>query len=77
MSYTPLVAMIPVGYGTQIDALCQKYDINYTQLAKILDINRKTVYSWVEGGRLSVDHAVRIADFFHVSLDYLVYGKEK
>src|SRR5882757_5644501 len=49
---------------------------NRKKLARALDLNEATISHYLHGRiRPSFDTLVRIADFFNVSLDYLVFGE--
>lgn len=74
--YRELKQLNPSGYGVRIDLLCKKNNIGYSELAKALNVNRKTIYSVIEGGNCKANLMISIADLFSVSLDWLVYGKK-
>lgn len=47
------------------------------KLAEVLGVSRQSVQKWENGGAIpSIDKLVRIADFFDVSLDYLISNKD-
>lgn len=56
-----------------LKSLRKQSHINQTELAQKLNVSRQTISSW-ETGRNTPDAAtlIRIADFYHVSLDQLV-----
>lgn len=76
MGYHKHREVIPISYGVHIDELCRKKDMSFSELARRLKVNRKTIYRWLEGKGLRVDYAIRICDIFGVSLDYLAFGRE-
>jgi len=47
------------------------------QLAKILDVDEYSVQRFEYGDRAGLDSLVKIADYFNVSLDYLVGRTDK
>ena len=53
--------------------LSEDRDLKQTEIAKILNIS-EDVYSNYENGRslMNIEVAVKFADFFHLSLDYLL-----
>ena len=57
--------------------LMSKHDIKPTQLAKQLGMSTSTFTDWSKGkGSPSLKAVMQFAEYFDVSLDYLVYGKE-
>ncbi len=57
--------------------LMEKQDIKPTQLAKQLGMSNSTFTDWNKGkGSPSLKAATQFAEYFDVSLDYLVHGKE-
>ena len=60
----------------RIRELREDNDLRQEQLAEMLGI-RQTTYSKYELGKINIpiDMLIKIADFYHVSLDYLV-GRE-
>lgn len=57
--------------------LMKTHDIKPTQLAKQLGMSTSTFTDWSKGkGSPSLKAVMQFAEYFGVSLDYLVYGKE-
>lgn len=57
--------------------LMDQHDIKPTQLAKQLGLSTSTFTDWSKGkGSPSLKAVMQFAEYFDVSLDYLVYGKE-
>lgn len=57
--------------------LMNEHDIKPTQLAKLLGMSTSTFTDWNNGkGSPSLKAVIQFAEYFDVSLDYLVYGKE-
>ncbi len=55
--------------------LMNKHDIKPTQLAKQLGMSTSTFTDWSKGkGSPSLKAVMQFAEYFDVSLDYLVYG---
>ena len=62
----------------RMKAIMKKNDINAKQLTKELGISNSSFTDWGKGkGFPSVETLTKFADYFHVSLDYLVYGRER
>ena len=60
-------------YLKRIGDLRNDKDIKQTEIAAYLNI-RQSTYSDYENGKINIpiETLIRIADFYHVSLDYLV-----
>ena len=52
-------------------------NLNQQKVAMDLNISRESL-SYYENGKRSpdVDMLIRLSDYFNVSIDYLIYGKE-
>lgn len=63
--------------GERINKLRKERGLTQVELAEVLDIHAKTI-SKVERGicGMSVDYLLLVAEYFNVTLDYLVIGKE-
>lgn len=55
-----------------IDAERARKGLTKTNLAKILNINRKTYYNWVSKGEIPQNKLEEMAELFDVSVDYLL-----
>ena len=63
--------------GTQIRNLRRSRELNQVQLAKRLGVKKQSVSNWENENIMpSIEMLVKIADFFHVSTDYLL-GRDK
>lgn len=60
--------------GVQIQKLRKENNITQEELGKALCVSAQAVSKWECGGSPDADMIPEIADFFHVSLDYL-YGR--
>ena len=57
--------------------LMEKAEIKPTQLSKELGMSTSTFSDWAKGkGSPSLKAVMQFAEYFDVSLDYLVYGKD-
>ena len=43
-----------------------------TSLAQQLGVDRKTIYNWLSKGKIPMDAAIKLSEFFGCSLDYLL-----
>ena len=59
-----------------IRSLAKQKGVSITKLEEILGFGNGTIGKWVKQSP-SVDKLSAVADFLSVSIDYLVYGKEK
>jgi len=64
--------------GKRIRQLRMKKGYTQEEVAQTLNVDR-SFYGRIESGQkgCSVDILVRLSDFFNVSLDYLILGKEQ
>ena len=52
------------------------YEWNPTTLAKAIGLNRKSIYRWLNGESApNIVYFMRLCDIFHVSADWLIYGR--
>ena len=61
-----------------IRALREDRDLRQRQLAELLNVSQNT-YSQYESGviALTAEHLIKLADFYHVSVDYLLGRTDK
>lgn len=66
-------------FGERLEKLCKERGIAVNELARRISISSKTVHEWVgTSGRLprNPQHLKALAQFFGVSLDFLLLGEE-
>ena len=62
----------------RINKLMDRENIKPTQLAKVLNMSTSTFTDWSKGkGSPSLKAVMQFSEYFDVSIDYLVYGKEQ
>ena len=67
---------MPTMFSTRIKNLRKSRELNQVQLAEKLGVKKQSISNWENDNIMpSVDMLVKIADFFHVSTDYLL-GRE-
>lgn len=60
------------------EQLLQKFGVTAYQVSKATGISQSTISNWKSRGNLiRADKAQKIADYFGVSVDYLMTGEEK
>jgi transcriptional regulator with XRE-family HTH domain len=59
-----------------IQFLCKKNDMSIPKLEKELNIGNGAIYKWDKSSP-SIDKLQKVADYFKVSTDYLLYGFDK
>lgn len=59
----------------KIKALCEEKQITITELERLVGIGRSTIRNWNKSYPTS-DKLQKVADYFHVSVDYLL-GREE
>ena len=62
--------------GTQIAKLRKDRNITQEDLAKKLGVSAQAVSKWGNGGAPDVEMLPEIADYFDVSIDYLLTGED-
>ena len=65
-----------INIGANIKALRKARHITQEQLGKAVGVSMQAVSRWECGGVPDVSVLPLIADYFHVSVDYLFYGKD-
>lgn len=62
---------------TQLPLLLKKHHISVAQLARSTNVPAKTLYQWTYGHHpRNFNQVMAIAQFFNVSLEYLLFKKE-
>lgn len=59
-----------------VKELCDDKPIKITSLARKLHLSPSAPNNWKEGSLPKVETVMKIAEFFDVSTDYLLYGKQ-
>jgi len=68
---------MPTQFHTRLKELRIQENLTQEKLSKILFVPRSTFASWEVGvNPPSIDSLIKIADYFDVSIDYLVGRKE-
>lgn len=63
------------GVRDRLRQLCAENDINSKIMAYRLDVNLRTVNSWLHGERVpGIEMMIKLSDAFGVSLDWLYRG---
>lgn len=57
---------------TRIKELCQQSGISVNRLESIVGMSQYSITRWKNSSSPTVDKLLRVAQYFHVSLDYLV-----
>lgn len=66
-----------VGIGARIDDLQFDRNVSCLDMSESIGIDRKVLYGIKNGNNCSINSIVKIANYFNVSIDWLVFGKEK
>ena len=56
----------------KIKALCHAKRISVSRLEEILGLGNCTITKWKNGGKATVENAKKVADYFGVTVDYLL-----
>lgn len=55
-----------------INAEMARKGLTQTTLAKELGVSRRTVFNWLSKGKIPMEAAVKLSEFFGCSIDYLL-----
>lgn len=62
-------------FSSNLKAIREKCGLNIKQLSDQMELTRETIYDWEAGRSVpTLPNLVKLANFFGVSLDKLVYG---
>lgn len=61
----------------QVKRLCDSKHIAITSLARTLSLSPSAPNNWKEGTLPKAETIMKIADYFDVSTDFLLYGKDR
>jgi len=65
-------------FSNNLKALRKENKLSQNDLASYLNISYKTISSWEKGrSEPKIDMLLKLADYFHVTLDELVKGMEE
>ena len=65
-----------MGLVENIQSLCDKNNTNFKNLERTLDLSNGTISRW-NTSKPSYDKVVKVANYFNVSIDFLITGNEK
>jgi Predicted transcriptional regulators len=62
----------------RLQELRKKAGYSQEQVAELLGLSRQAVSKWESGqGKPDIDNIVKLTEVYHVSADYILFGKEK
>lgn len=64
-------------FYSQLEELCIQNNIKITVLLQYLGKSKSSATSWKNGTLPSFETLLKISEYFNVSLDYLLTGKER
>lgn len=65
-----------MGLVENIQSLCNKKNTNFKSLEKVLHLSNGTISRWNQS-KPSYDKVMKVANYFDVSIDFLITGREK
>lgn len=65
-----------MSFYDQLEKLCHDNGVTPTSVVQALGMSKGTMSNWKKGGMPNGDAIVRFSEHFHVSADYLLFGKE-
>lgn len=69
-------ATVFVGIGKRIDDLQFEQNVSVMDIARATGLHRCVIFRIKNNNDVMMSSLIAIANYFNVSLDYLVYGKE-
>lgn len=64
--------------ANQLKKLLMKHDLTVAKLSRVTGASQKTLHSWLDGKQpKKLIEVKRVADYFDVSLDYLLFNVTK
>lgn len=68
-----ILSVTPSTFHIRLAELTDEQKLNYGQIASKMDFPRTYIYEWIKENTLpSIDYALSLAEFFNVSVDYLL-----
>lgn len=55
--------------------LIELKEITVSELARKVDVPKSNILTWMNGANPNLEQLDKVAQFFNVSLDYLVFGR--
>lgn len=72
------IDIMTIKFKIILKKLLQEHDLTAAQLARACKIPPQTINNWLAGQEpRSLIQIRKVADYFEISVDYLVYGQEK
>ncbi len=60
-------------FAERLRILREEKSLSILELSKLIKVSKSTLYRWEKSqGRVKASHLIIIADFFNVSIDYLL-----
>ncbi|MFG1523476.1 helix-turn-helix transcriptional regulator [Halobacteriovorax sp. RZ-3] len=57
-------------------SLIEKHNISLTKLSKLTDVPQSNISGWLEGTNPNLKQLKQVANYFDVTVDYLITGEE-
>jgi transcriptional regulator with XRE-family HTH domain len=61
-----------VDFSSRLQELAKNKKIAQKELAELCGVSPAAVSKWFSGGKIKSDHAVKLSEFFGVSVDYML-----
>ncbi|MCL2860869.1 MAG: helix-turn-helix domain-containing protein [Firmicutes bacterium] len=59
-------------FATRLSGLMIEKDISAQKLSSIIGVDKSTIHGWKRGTQVFLSNAIKLANFFECSLDYLM-----
>jgi transcriptional regulator with XRE-family HTH domain len=63
-------------FSKRLKQLLEKHNLSAAELARKTGIPKSTVQSWLVTGQPSIDHLDKMASYFNMSIDELVFNRK-
>jgi transcriptional regulator with XRE-family HTH domain len=63
-------------FSERLEALMESHKVTIGHLSKETGISKSSLHGYLQGAEASMGNAVKLADYFDVSLDFLIVGKK-
>jgi transcriptional regulator with XRE-family HTH domain len=64
-------------FSERLEALMESHKVTIGHLSKETGISKSSLHGYLQGAEASMSNAVKLADYFDVSLDFLIVGKKE
>lgn len=63
-------------FASRLKLEMEKRNLSQSALSDMLGVSQNAVYKWLNGGTISMENAIKLADFLDVEAAWLVFGAD-